>query len=220
MDIRKNTVPGENQMARTTDLSFLGNENGKLRILVVGNSITRHAPLAKIGWNNDWGMAASAPENDYVHRLYAKLEEAGFDVLMRIRQVSIWEISFAKDENVLSRYDEENEFDADIVIFRMGENVPGADKPLFKDGLRKLAKHICPSGKGIFVSCFWRNELIDETLKQIAEERGDLFIDGCLSDDESNMAIGKFEHTGVAMHPGDRGMEAIAELMFGAVKNL
>ncbi len=37
------------------------------RVLFLGNSITRHGVLEKIGWNLDCGMAASALEKDYVH---------------------------------------------------------------------------------------------------------------------------------------------------------
>lgn len=44
------------------------------RILFCGNSLTRHGPKADIGWTNDWGMAASAPERDYVHLLVQALE--------------------------------------------------------------------------------------------------------------------------------------------------
>lgn len=32
------------------------------RILFLGNTLTRHGPLAAIGWTNNCGMAASAPE--------------------------------------------------------------------------------------------------------------------------------------------------------------
>ena len=47
---------------------------GSFKVLFYGNSIAMHAPLAKIGWTNDWGMAASAPEKDFVHLVVKGLE--------------------------------------------------------------------------------------------------------------------------------------------------
>jgi alpha-N-arabinofuranosidase len=40
----------------------------RLRILFVGNSITRHAPRPSVGWNQTSGMAANAEATDYAHR--------------------------------------------------------------------------------------------------------------------------------------------------------
>ena len=31
-----------------------------LKVLYLGHSMTRHGPSQKIGWTNDWGMAAHA----------------------------------------------------------------------------------------------------------------------------------------------------------------
>lgn len=218
MDIKENTVSAVGQVASSSELFFLGAEDSPLRILIVGNSITRHGPLAEIGWNRDWGMAASAPEKDYVHRLYSKLTEGGYEVYMRIRQASFWERNY-RASDVLSHYDEERAFDADIVIFRLGDNVADEDKPYYKSALEKFMSHICPSGRALYVTSFWKNEGVDEDTFAVARERGEVCLDGCLSDDETNTAKGQFEHGGVAGHPSDKGMEAIAELIFTAIKD-
>ena len=216
-DIKENSVSAVGQMVNSSELSFLGKEDGKKRILVVGNSITRHGPLKEIGWENDWGMAASAPEKDFVHRLYAKLQQSGQDVYMRIRQCAFWERNYRK-EDILTHYEEEKAFGADVVVFRLGENVVEEDKPYFKEALRAFISHICPStGKTIFTTCFWKNEIIDEAVLAVAKERGEVCLDGYFAKDDVNMALNQFEHRGVAMHPSDEGMEAIAECIFKAV---
>ncbi len=43
------------------------------RVLFVGNSITLHGPRPQIGWTNNWGMAASARDKDYVHLLQKRI---------------------------------------------------------------------------------------------------------------------------------------------------
>ena len=218
-NIKDNTVSAANQMVNSSELSFLGNENAKMRILIVGNSITRHGPLAEIGWNNDWGMAASAPEKDYVHRLYTMLQDAGHDVYMRIRQCAHWEGHFL-DEDILDYYVEERAFDADIVVFRLGENVKDEDKPYFQSAMGKFVEQICPSGKVVYMTCFWENAIIDDVIKAVALARNEICIDGCFSKDEKNMALGQFEHAGVAMHPSDIGMEEIAKHIFDCIKSI
>ena len=218
MLIENNTVAAHNQMINSSVLSFLGDPNATKKVLVVGNSITRHGPKADIGWDRDWGMAASAPEKDYVHLLYSMLVENGQDVLMRIKQCAEWEWNF-RDENILHNYDDDRAFDADIVVFRLGENVAKDNKPFFKEGMKKFIEHICPNGKVLFTTCFWKNPIIDEAIEAVARERGEICIDCEFSKDEKNMAIGEFEHSGVAHHPSDAGMEAIAKAIFEQLKN-
>ena len=64
--IEKNNVSALRQIQNKNRVEIVDNA-GKTRVLFVGNSITRHEPKPEIGWINDWGMAASKWENDYVH---------------------------------------------------------------------------------------------------------------------------------------------------------
>ena len=219
MLIDKNTVSAKNQIKKSSKVFYLGNPNAKTKILIVGNSITIHGPKEDIGWHGDWGMAASALEKDYVHRLYAMLSENGYDIYLRISQTAEWERNFLKDD-ILSNYDEDREFDADVLIFRLGENVLSEDKPYFKEPLNQFVNHICPNGKVIFTTCFWRNDEVDNAITAVAQERGDALVDCCFSKDEKNMALGQFEHYGVSIHPSDAGMEEIAKAIYNEVKKI
>lgn len=216
VDIKNNTVKADHQMANASStVSYLGDPNAPLKVLVIGNSITRHGPKAEIGWNCDWGMAASAPEKDYVHRLYAKLCEAGRNAYFMIRQGSNWEIAYDKPD-ILDGFTAERAFAADIVVYRLGENVKKEMKPRFREKLEALIRYICPTGRVIFTTCFWKNEIVDDAIRDLAAKRGEPCVDiSCTADTQT--AIGLFEHKGVAMHPGDAGMEMIASRIAEAI---
>ena len=64
--IKKNTVQAANQLKKNEYVSFENPDGSGIRVLFVGNSITRHGAAPQIGWYNDCGMAASSKEKDYV----------------------------------------------------------------------------------------------------------------------------------------------------------
>jgi lysophospholipase L1-like esterase len=71
-------------------------------------------------------------------------------------------------------------------------------------------------------SSFWQNTTKDEILKQACQEAGGVFVDiSGLSKDESHFARSErsYAHSGVAAHPGDKGMQAIADALLAALKN-
>jgi hypothetical protein len=71
-------------------------------------------------------------------------------------------------------------------------------------------------------SCFWANAAKDEALSQACNEAGGIFVDaGPLGQDAANRAHSErsFTHAGVAGHPGDKGMKALADAIVQAVVN-
>lgn len=215
--VSDNDVPAVGQTRNSKAVYYLGNPRAKKRLLILGNSITRHGPLDIIGWYGDFGMAASKAENDYVHRLAAKLFEHE-DIFIMVRHLSDWERNYS-DKELTASLEEERAFGADEIIFNLGENVlplNDEEKPKFKHALYDLFAQINPEGAKIyFATCFWKNESVDEIIRAVAGELKMPVTE--LSDlgaDERYMAVGLFEHNGVTHHPGDLGMACIADRLY------
>lgn len=218
--IEKNTVPAENQLNGNEYITFEGNLQGHPRILFVGNSITRHGVLESIGWYNDFGMAASSAEKDYVHLIKKWTEQKNPDTAICICQASDWERGYADEGWSNERYSAARNFNADYIIFRLIENVKydNFNHTVFTEAVRKFLDYLNPGSRAqvIMTTGFWRHTG-DVDLVRIAKEDGYALAElGVLGDDDSMKAIGLFEHTGVANHPDDKGMSAIAE----AIENL
>ena len=143
--IDENTVESVNQLASSDIVFYMGERNAEKRLLIVGNSITRHGPKKDIGWNGDWGMAADRPDKDYVHILQRNLEANGKNVFTMVRQGYVWEGNYTRPD-ILNDFSVEHDFNADIAVFRLGENISRTDldeKKLY-NGLKAFIKHICP----------------------------------------------------------------------------
>jgi hypothetical protein len=215
-----NTVSVYNQVDSKENAARSGKEGG-LKVLFVGNSITLHGPNSEIGWSGNWGMAASSMDKDYVHLTAAMLEEKYGKVETCILNCAAWERGYADTEEVLDKhYSQGRDFGADLVIIRLGENMPHdasfACKPHFEEMIRYFA--VKDGVKVVLTDSFWRNDARDAMIKQIAKENGYAFCQlHDLEEDECTMAIGLFEHEGVARHPGDIGMQRIAERIVEAI---
>lgn len=72
-DIDNNSVRADRQVSEKFKL-FNENESG-YKVLFLGNSITVHERAPQIGWDHNWGMAASREANDYVHLVLRGLGE-------------------------------------------------------------------------------------------------------------------------------------------------
>jgi len=196
------------------------------RVLFLGNSITRHGPAPKIGWNDDWGMAASAKEKDYVHLVAAGLAGlTGKAPEIRFANIADFERGLATYD-IAASLKAEFEFKPTLVIVAIGENVAALQtedtKEQFKSSLQKLlAKAKTPGATIVVRSCFWADAAKDGILREACATAGGIFVDiGALGKDESNYARAErnFEHAGVAAHPGDKGMKAIAAAILAALQ--
>ncbi len=218
--MNENNVSAENQLPRHESAFYMGNANAEKRVLIVGNSITLHFPKEDIGWYGKWGMAASAQDKDYVHLLQKKLDESEKNVLTLVRQIASWELGFTK-EDALDDFKIEHEFGADVVIFRAGENVPkDSDFVLFEQKLHEFIEYIAPKKEIIFTSTIWESELKNAPIRNVAAKLGKPFIDLTeIGRRDEYRAVGLFEHKGVASHPGDKGMEYIADKIFEVLKD-
>ncbi len=197
------------------------------KVLYLGNSITLHGPAPAIGWTGNWGMAASVKEKDYVHLLTAEIGKVtGAKPEIKVRNIADFERGYDSFD-IEKELKDELHFQADLVVVAIGENVAelandeARDK--FAAAFAKLLSVLKDHGQPtIFVrSSFWPHEIKDGLLRKASAEAGITFVDiSKLGRDKSNAASSerKIEHAGVAGHPGDKGMKAIADELFTAIR--
>ena len=197
------------------------------KILFLGNSITLHGPAPSIGWTGNWGMAASSEAADYVHLVTAKIAKAtGTTPKIMVRNIADFERGY-ETFDVATKFKPELEFKADLVIVAIGENVADLSsdeaRTKYAASFSRLLSTLQSEGRPtIFVrSSFWPNAAKDESMRSASVEAGVKFVDiAKLGLDPTNAASSerKIEHAGVAGHPGDKGMRAIADALFAAIQ--
>lgn len=213
-DMLNNAVQGSNQVS--TSSKIIMEDKSAKKVLFLGNSITLHEIKPEIGWHWNWGMAATSEENDYVHQVVKGLKKKWGKVNYCITNVGDWETGFWDDKVFeYERFVKAREFSADVVIVRLGENVSGEKikeydfKQRFSEFLDFFTK---PDALLIVTDLFWQYEEIDKMVLEVGEKHGARLV--YLNDlgyDDTNKALGVFEHYGVSLHPNDKGMKAIAD---------
>ncbi len=220
----KNTVDASNQLKQSGPVRVINPEGKGKRVLLVGNSITLHGIAPKIGWYGEWGMAASSEQNDYVHQLIKNVKNDNNDAVFCICQVSAWEQKYKNGSEQLSRYQSARDFNADIIVARFSENCPKTefDNDCFKNATTELLNYLDPEQKAkvIITTSFWHHPA-DTAIVELANDNAwPLVTLGDLGEQDKMKAIGLFEHSGVANHPGDLGMKAIADRILTELKKL
>ena len=196
------------------------------KVLFLGNSITKHGPKADIDWSGNWGIAATAEAKDYVHLVTKALtDKAGAAPEVLVKNIADFERAYA-DYDIATKLKEVVDFQADLIILAIGENVPGLKTPEDKTKLQSAVVKLLTAVKAgrqatvLVRSSFWASAAKDETLQQACAAVGGIYVNiTSLSRDESLYARSErpFKHAGVANHPGDKGMAAIADALVKAL---
>lgn len=200
--------------------------SAQTKVLFLGNSITKHGPKKDIDWSGNWGMAATSEANDYVHLVTKALtEKAGAAPEVMVKNIADFERAYA-GYDIAAKLKDAIEFKADLIILAIGENVPALraaeDKAKLQASVTALLKALKADRKPTILvrSCFWANAAKDEALQQACTEVGGIYANiSNLGKDEANYGRSErpYKHAGVANHPGDKGMAAIAAALVKAL---
>lgn len=193
------------------------------RVIIVGNSILQHDPLPERGWNGSWGMAASAPDKDFLRLISSQLRSLNSEVKIETFQGVNFEKNYKTfDFSSLSYL---TDLQADLIIIRIGDNVSSNEAYTngFSNYYRKLVQKISEKNevppKLICTSTFLQTALVDDQmLIGLREPIKAIWVDlNKIRTAQSNLALAQYSDVGIGSHPSDAGMKAISDSLWNAI---
>lgn len=200
------------------------------KVLIMGNSLT----LA----GGQIGMAASNPSSDYYSLVKSKLNDINSNVIVKPRLgAGQWETETTSagrqkvfDEVISPQLDT----DTDVVIIQLIDNInTDAKKATFKADAETLIKNIknkAPKARVFWIARWFADDNLLAELKEACQAAGATQIDitdiARMSDTKSYIGAKRtgadgttwtVESAGEAAHPGDKGMQLIADRISEAI---
>lgn len=222
------TVPSDSETGSSSESEITSDsETGWLKdgynYLAIGNSITKHGISSY--WWNEVGMAASDADHDYFHLVLKHLEENNDNVKGVSYNFYIWETQSHDRDEALSMLDQYLSPDLDLITVQLGENV--SNLSTYQNDFLSMLQYLkskAPDAKILVIGDFWISENRDELKAAAVQEAGAEYVslEGIANNDTYYCGLGTtvydadgneytVEHEGVARHPGDEGMKAIAD---------
>lgn len=197
------------------------------KVLILGNSVTLHGPAENIGWKGNWGMAASSRDKDFAHVLLAKMTKAAQgEPQLSVQNLADFERK-QTDFDFAAGLTEAVAFQADLIIIAVGANAPELTtdeaKQKYRTAFERLLREVQREKKStIYVRGeFWHQAAKEDIMREVCTEAGGVYVplEG-LDRDPSNLGSSeqKFEHAGVGGHPGDKGMQKIADAIWTQIE--
>ena len=137
-----------------------------------------------------------------------------------------WERDYLNQDKLNLIIKTAKDFAPDIIIIRIGENF---NKPMLKDGIDPfpafdgLLKGCLGVSKNISISSmFWAHPILDEAITKAANiNKCNYFLLSDLGADRKYLAYEQYNNSaGYCGHPGDYGMEVIAERVLNEISKL
>lgn len=190
-------------------------------VVILGNSITYSQQNLAIGWQGNWGMAATAPEKDYVHLLTTQFQKQNKNCKVQATNISGFEMGYNTydfDANLKAYRDSK----PDLLILRIGENVQSSfDSVAFAQRYQALITYMKqgnPNLKILAAGSFWP----DRDYVNVIMSRYTPYLSlALLGADISNYAFDLTNaDASVKGHPGNKGMQAIADMIWAKVETM
>ena len=205
----------------------------KISVLCVGNSITEHAPSLGIGWENNWGMAASEADKDYFTVLTNMVAEEYPDYDVEFNRTGAYPFEKSVTTSLDFDYTKVLEssigvaikkYNPDVITFQWGDNVKNCTAESYAYALCQVVDYcrkVKPDMAIIFSQHFYGSSGDDKCLavEDVAKAKSVSYVKLYPLCTNENKAFKEYpDKTAFNSHPGDKGMEEIAKTFFVPVK--
>jgi hypothetical protein len=204
------------------------------KILFLGNSMTYHPAKPEIKWTNNCGMAASNLSKDFVHVLTDKiaLDAGGMPTIQAVNIADAFEVAY-NTCNPAVDFASQIAFQPNVIVLAVGENVEDLNTTVKQTNYANAFANLLSvlkqqTNAAIFVrSCFWVNQTKDNIMEAATLAAGEHYVDISTLDGgfySPNRASGDptspyntATYATFNGHPGDIGMAAIADGIYGSM---
>lgn len=188
-------------------------------VVILGNSIT-FTPLNPAGeWKGNWGMAASAADSDYVHRLTAHFRKLVPDCKVTARNIAEFEVDYVH-YNFDAQLKDMRDSIPDLLILRIGEDVDPVNynPDVFKSRYEALVNYFLSKNSKLMVlgvGPLWNAYMVEPIMRYTS------YVSlAHVDDDRTNSSFGLFTTPGIQVHPSDKGMRVISDSVWAGVSRL
>ena len=222
-------IDEETALINENALTALAQRSGdeELSILFIGNSITTYGVADE--WWGTWGMGATDADKDYVH-IVADTFSEHINTHYGMLNFAAWELEEYDRESLLRLLDDYLNERCDLIVIQLGENIKDPhDVQEDFEALFQYCSAKVPGAKILAVGNFWSTPQVDAAKNAACADMGIPLVDlgDIRTDPKYQCGIGtvvkgedgnlhQVSILGVAVHPGNFGMDKIGNRVMEA----